>query len=92
MCTLLWHVLYLNAMIDTYFSLGFPEEEAKKIMMGGDVRPAWMRALQESTSNWLGALPEKLTPLRRTAENIKVSAVLGTQTNPPQCKNLTITH
>ena len=77
------HVLYLSEVSDTYFSLDFPEEEAKKIMMGGDVRPAWMRALQESTSNWLGALPEKLTPLRRTAENIKVSAVFtATQLKP----------
>merc|ERR1719192_2167061 len=41
------------------------------MMMGGDIRPGWMRTLQESTSNWLNALPEKLTPLRRTAENIK---------------------
>merc|ERR1712111_296534 len=50
---------------------GGAEEEAKKLMAGGDVRPAWMRALQESTSNWLSTLPEKLTPPRRTAENIK---------------------
>lgn len=59
------------AYTSTTSSKGGAEEEAKKMMMGGDIRPGWMRTLQESTSNWLNALPEKLTPLRRTAENIK---------------------
>ncbi|XP_040576126.1 dynein heavy chain, cytoplasmic [Lepeophtheirus salmonis] len=34
-------------------------------------RPAWMRTLHESASTWLSLLPEDLTPLRRTADNIK---------------------
>merc|ERR1719192_1250632 len=59
------------AYTSTTSTKGGAEEEAKKMMMGGDIRPGWMRTLQESTSNWLNALPEKLTPLRRTAENIK---------------------
>ena len=67
--------LVFTIFICGYFSCLAVEEEAKKMMMGGDIRPGWMRTLQESTSNWLNALPEKLTPLRRTAENIKVSSI-----------------
>ncbi|ODM96402.1 Dynein heavy chain, cytoplasmic [Orchesella cincta] len=33
--------------------------------------PAWMRTLKVSAEEWLKLLPEKLTPLRRTADNIK---------------------
>ena len=36
-----------------------------------DNRPAWMRTLNESVSNWLTSLPKALNPLKRTAENIK---------------------
>merc|ERR1712117_605618 len=50
---------------------GADDEATKKMIMGGDIRPGWMRTLQESTSNWLNALPEKLNPLKRTADNIK---------------------
>jgi len=34
-------------------------------------RPAWMRTLHSSSSNWLSLLPTSLTPLKRTVENIK---------------------
>lgn len=33
--------------------------------------PAWMRTLRLSAEEWLKLLPEKLAPLRRTADNIK---------------------
>ena len=36
-----------------------------------DNRPAWMRSLHESVSNWLNSLPKSLNPLKRTADNIK---------------------
>jgi dynein heavy chain 1 len=33
--------------------------------------PAWMRTLGASALEWLKLLPDTLTPLRRTADNIK---------------------
>ena len=53
-----------------YSAAAGTDQEAKKTP-AGDVRPSWMRSLQESTSHWLAALPKALTPLKRTAENIK---------------------
>ena len=38
---------------------------------GGDLRPAWMRTLSESVSNWLKSLPDSLSPLKRSAEGLK---------------------
>ncbi|XP_074602445.1 dynein heavy chain, cytoplasmic isoform X2 [Brevipalpus obovatus] len=37
----------------------------------GDGRPAWMRTLLNSASNWLRLMPSSLQTLRRTVENIK---------------------
>merc|ERR1711970_253925 len=34
-------------------------------------RPAWMRTLHTSSSEWLALLPTTLSPLKRTVENIK---------------------
>merc|ERR1711892_186227 len=34
-------------------------------------RPAWMRTLHTSSSEWLSLLPSTLNPLKRTVENIK---------------------
>jgi len=36
-----------------------------------DVRPVWMRQLHQSIKDWLEILPKKLTPIKRTIENIK---------------------
>lgn len=33
--------------------------------------PAWMRMLNQNAAQWLSLLPEKLTPLSRTADSIK---------------------
>ncbi|KAI8505360.1 Cytoplasmic dynein 1 heavy chain 1 [Branchiostoma belcheri] len=43
----------------------------KRATSSGDGRPAWMRTLLMSTSNWLSQIPKNLSVLRRTAENIK---------------------
>ncbi|XP_078590507.1 cytoplasmic dynein 1 heavy chain 1-like isoform X1 [Branchiostoma floridae x Branchiostoma japonicum] len=43
----------------------------KRATSSGDGRPAWMRTLLMSASNWLSQIPKNLTVLRRTAENIK---------------------
>lgn len=37
----------------------------------GDGRPAWMRTLLNSATNWLRLMPSSLQTLRRTVENIK---------------------
>lgn len=42
---------------------------AKKNSIDG--RPAWMRSMSESVTNWLSNLPKSLSPLKRTVENIK---------------------
>ena len=34
-------------------------------------RPAWMKTLHTSSSEWLAMLPTALSPLKRTVENIK---------------------
>ena len=36
-----------------------------------DVRPVWMRQLHQSIKDWIEILPKKLTPIKRTIENIK---------------------
>ncbi|XP_030020118.2 dynein heavy chain, cytoplasmic isoform X1 [Manduca sexta] len=37
----------------------------------GDGRPAWMKVLHQTATNWLQLLPQQLPTLRRTVENIK---------------------
>ena len=39
-----------------------------------DGRPAWMRTLHTTASNWLHLIPQTLSHLKRTVENIKVAA------------------
>jgi dynein heavy chain 1 len=36
-----------------------------------DVRPMWMKQLQQSVKNWLHVLPENLNTMKRTLDNIK---------------------
>lgn len=38
-----------------------------------DGRPAWMRTLHTTASNWLHLIPQTLSHLNRTVENIKVA-------------------
>ncbi|CAB4007938.1 Cytoplasmic dynein 1 heavy chain 1, partial [Paramuricea clavata] len=40
-------------------------------LISSDARPAWMRTLHTTASNWLAMVPEKLAALKRTNENIK---------------------
>jgi len=51
------------------------DEDLGKESVGGDEghvgTPAWMRTLGASAQEWLKLLPDQLTPLRRTADNIK---------------------
>ncbi|XP_045484392.1 dynein heavy chain, cytoplasmic isoform X1 [Pieris rapae] len=41
------------------------------IVVEGDGRPAWMKSLHQTATNWLQVLPKELPTLRRTVENIK---------------------
>jgi len=36
-----------------------------------DLRPTWMKQLHEAAAHWLKLLPQALTPLKRSIENIK---------------------
>jgi len=48
-----------------------PEISHKEEDMSTDVRPQWMKTLLQSVKNWLNLLPEKMTTMKRTLENIK---------------------
>jgi len=48
-----------------------PEISPKDEGLSVDVRPQWMKSLQQSVRNWLTLLPDKVTPIKRTLDNIK---------------------
>ncbi|XP_041980502.1 dynein heavy chain, cytoplasmic isoform X3 [Aricia agestis] len=47
------------------------DHDPHSIVVVGDGRPAWMKILQQTATNWLQILPQELPTLRRTVENIK---------------------
>lgn len=47
------------------------DHDPHSLVIEGDGRPAWMKTLHQTASNWLQLLPEELPTLRRTVENIK---------------------
>ncbi|GBP97609.1 Dynein heavy chain, cytoplasmic [Eumeta japonica] len=47
------------------------DHDPNSIVVVGDGRPAWMKTLHHTASNWLQLLPHELPTLRRTVENIK---------------------
>ncbi|XP_053612057.1 dynein heavy chain, cytoplasmic isoform X5 [Plodia interpunctella] len=47
------------------------QDDPMAIVVEGDGRPAWMKTLHQTASNWLELLPKELPTLRRTVENIK---------------------
>jgi len=55
-----------------YQDLDFSTGAEKKSVVGGDQRPQWMVNLNNLVQTWLDIIPkEKLSPLKRTVENIK---------------------
>ncbi|CAH0758045.1 unnamed protein product [Diatraea saccharalis] len=46
-------------------------QDDHSIVVEGDGRPAWMKTLHQTATNWLQLLPQELPTLRRTVENIK---------------------
>ncbi|XP_028159313.1 dynein heavy chain, cytoplasmic isoform X8 [Ostrinia furnacalis] len=47
------------------------QDDLTAMVVEGDGRPAWMKTLHATATNWLQLLPQELPTLRRTVENIK---------------------
>lgn len=61
-------------MLEDEDDLAYAETEKKtRTDSTSDGRPAWMRTLHTTASNWLHLIPQTLSPLKRTVENIKVA-------------------
>lgn len=59
-------------MLEDEDDLAYAETEKKtRTDSTSDGRPAWMRTLHTTASNWLHLIPQTLSPLKRTVENIK---------------------
>lgn len=62
-------------MLEDEDDLAYAETEKKaRPDSSSDGRPAWMRTLHTTASNWLQLIPQTLSHLKRTVENIKVPA------------------
>lgn len=60
-------------MLEDEDDLAYAETEKKtRTDSTSDGRPAWMRTLHTTASNWLHLIPQTLNHLKRTVENIKV--------------------
>ena len=57
--------------LDEDEELAYDQDTTETTRKASDGRPAWMRTLSESVSNWLTNLPKNLTTMKRTVENIK---------------------
>lgn len=65
-------------MLEDEDDLAYAEAEKKaRADSTADGRPAWMRTLHTTASNWLQLIPQTLSHLKRTVENIKVPAAGG---------------
>ncbi|XP_074612492.1 cytoplasmic dynein 1 heavy chain 1-like isoform X2 [Acropora palmata] len=51
--------------------LAYSPDSTKKKRTESDPRPAWMRTLHTTATNWLNMIPKDLTTLKRTLDNIK---------------------
>ncbi|XP_006751108.2 cytoplasmic dynein 1 heavy chain 1-like [Leptonychotes weddellii] len=59
-------------MLEDEDDLAYAETEKKaRTDSTSDGRPAWMRTLHTTASNWLHLIPQTLSHLKRTVENIK---------------------
>jgi dynein heavy chain 1 len=74
-------LLKLSIMDEEEEELAYDSESVRKSELSeqllnsnkqnADTRPAWMRQLNSSVSEWLNILPKTLTPIKRSQENIK---------------------
>lgn len=52
--------------------LAYETEKKQRTTTSSDTQPAWMRILHTTASNFLHLIPESVSSLKRTVENIKV--------------------
>ena len=72
-------------MLEDEDDLAYAETEKKaRPDSSSDGRPAWMRTLHTTASNWLHLIPQTLSHLKRTVENIKV--VASASIHPSVCQ------
>ncbi|KAG1662035.1 Dynein heavy chain, cytoplasmic [Nymphon striatum] len=58
-------------MLEDDDELEYATDETSTSIKDIDGRPSWMKSLQNSAQTWLKLVPESLTTLKRTVENIK---------------------
>lgn len=59
-------------MLEDEDDLAYETEKKQRTTSSSDTQPAWMRTLHTTACNWLHLIPESVSPLKRTVENIKV--------------------
>lgn len=59
-------------MLEDEDDLAYETEKKQRSTSSSDAQPAWMRTLHTTARNWLQLIPEAVSPLKRTVENIKV--------------------
>lgn len=78
-------------MLEDEDDLAYAETEKKtRTDSTSDGRPAWMRTLHTTASNWLHLIPQTLSPLKRTVENIKVAGLEPSHCLKSRCANPTL--
>ncbi|XP_016305378.1 LOW QUALITY PROTEIN: cytoplasmic dynein 1 heavy chain 1-like [Sinocyclocheilus anshuiensis] len=58
-------------MLEDEDDLAYETEKKQRSTSSSDAQPAWMRTLHTTARNWLQLIPESVSPLKRTVENIK---------------------
>lgn len=59
-------------MLEDEDDLAYETEKKQRTSSSSDAQPAWMRTLRTTACNWLQLIPESVSHLKRTVENIKV--------------------
>ena len=78
-------------MLEDEDDLAYAEtEKMTRTDSTSDGRPAWMRTLHNTASNWLHLIPQTLSPLKRTVENIKVAGLEASHCLKCRCANPTL--
>jgi len=61
-------------MLEDEDDLAYETEIKPRTASTSDNQPAWMRTIHATAFNWLQLIPQMVNPLKRTVENIKVTA------------------
>lgn len=65
-------------MLEDEDDLAYETEKKQRSSSSSDNQPAWMRTLHTTACNWLQLIPQVVSPLKRTVENIKVRGTSAT--------------